>query len=408
MAATAFEIRTRADVIQALHEAAELEHGLLLQYLYAALSLKTTTDEAVTPAQAEVLRGWKRSMLAVAREEMAHLGTVCNLLTAVGGTPHFARPHFPVASRYFPTADPARPDAPPTFVEFSLDPLSERTIDRFIRFEAPEPELAAAVDLRYRTIGDLYTQLAEAIAGFDELELFVGPQAAQDEDEWGISLRLLVVRDALSARRAIDSIVVEGEGTKVGGPQSHFQRFVQIRDELRAAGPDFAPARPVVSNPATRLHFEAGATTMLTDPLARGVSDVLNQTYEAMLAMLALYYAFGGEPPELRDALRRTIASMMSAIVRPLAEVLTLLPAGEEAPGLNAGPTFELSAPPRVPSQPRLGWLLAAERLRDAAEAAGEVAAAKGAPPRLAFVAGNLRLAAGNVARYRKRLEAVR
>ena len=78
------EITSREELVDALTEAAELEHGLLCQYVFAAVSLKQTADEGITWPQAELVRGWKRTLLEVARQEMAHLGTVCNLLTAIG------------------------------------------------------------------------------------------------------------------------------------------------------------------------------------------------------------------------------------------------------------------------------------------------------------------------------------
>src|SRR3712207_7075976 len=52
-------------------------------------------SENVTWPQVELIRGWERHVLRVAREEMAHLGTVSNLLTAIGGAPQFRRPNFP-------------------------------------------------------------------------------------------------------------------------------------------------------------------------------------------------------------------------------------------------------------------------------------------------------------------------
>ena len=82
-------IDTREEMIFALNEAAEIEHGLMIQYLFAALTMKKDLRENATGTQQELIRKWE------AREEMAHLGTVCNLLSSVGGSPHFERPNFP-------------------------------------------------------------------------------------------------------------------------------------------------------------------------------------------------------------------------------------------------------------------------------------------------------------------------
>ena len=49
-------IDTREELIDALTEASELEHGLLVQYLFAAYSMKKRLDEALTPADQESVR----------------------------------------------------------------------------------------------------------------------------------------------------------------------------------------------------------------------------------------------------------------------------------------------------------------------------------------------------------------
>src|SRR5204863_2080786 len=62
-----------------LHAAAEVEHALLVQYLYAAYSLKKPGD-VTDPAQQAALSQWPRSLRGIAKEEMGHLLTVQNLL----------------------------------------------------------------------------------------------------------------------------------------------------------------------------------------------------------------------------------------------------------------------------------------------------------------------------------------
>jgi len=76
---------------------------LLLVHLFAAVSMKRRPGEGLTERQVELLRDWEGTLLDVARQEMAHLGTVCNLLIAVGAAPEFSRPNFPVANRYYPS-----------------------------------------------------------------------------------------------------------------------------------------------------------------------------------------------------------------------------------------------------------------------------------------------------------------
>jgi hypothetical protein len=58
-----------------------------------------------TERQVELIRGWEATILEVARQQMAHLGTVCTLLNAVGAAPEFTRPNIPVANCYYPVAE---------------------------------------------------------------------------------------------------------------------------------------------------------------------------------------------------------------------------------------------------------------------------------------------------------------
>ena len=128
-------IDTREGLINALHIASELEHGLMLQYLFAAFTIKKHQAEGLTPSQQEVARVWEGRVLSVAREEMAHLGTVFNLLTAIGGAPRLERPNFPQpAKSYYP-------------FPFTLTRYSDESLYRFIRFELPKGEKPPSLPL---------------------------------------------------------------------------------------------------------------------------------------------------------------------------------------------------------------------------------------------------------------------
>src|SRR5260221_8357430 len=90
-------VTTREELFFLLARASELEHGLACIYLFAAYSLKNDASEGgMTEAQAEMVRGWRQHLAAVAIEEMLHLAQVSNLLTAIGGAPNFKRTNFPM------------------------------------------------------------------------------------------------------------------------------------------------------------------------------------------------------------------------------------------------------------------------------------------------------------------------
>jgi hypothetical protein len=60
---------TRDAAVQLLRIAAEIEHALMVQYLYAAFTLGPNADPE-----------FKRNLVTIAKQEMGHLVTVQNLL----------------------------------------------------------------------------------------------------------------------------------------------------------------------------------------------------------------------------------------------------------------------------------------------------------------------------------------
>src|SRR5215212_6978069 len=110
-----------------MSEASEIEHMLMVEYLFAALSLKTDASEGLTEEQLEAVKRWEGLILEVATQEMLHLALWGNLLTAIGGAPHFDRPNFPQPLKYYP----------PGF-QLALLPFSEQSLGNFVFNERPE------------------------------------------------------------------------------------------------------------------------------------------------------------------------------------------------------------------------------------------------------------------------------
>ena len=87
-----------------LAEAAQLEHMIMCQYLFAEFSLKNGTSDGLTDEQAEAVTRWCETLSDIAVDEMLHLALVANLMTAIGAAPTFGRPNFPQRSwRRWPT-----------------------------------------------------------------------------------------------------------------------------------------------------------------------------------------------------------------------------------------------------------------------------------------------------------------
>ena len=75
-----FVIEHREALMYMLCQAAELEHGLMCQYLFAASSLKQRADEGLTPEELDAVTRWRRMITHVATQEMLHLALVQNVL----------------------------------------------------------------------------------------------------------------------------------------------------------------------------------------------------------------------------------------------------------------------------------------------------------------------------------------
>ena len=97
-----FVIEHREALIYMLCQAAELEHGIMCQYLFAAFSLKESEDEGLTPDELAAVTRWQRQILSVAAGEMLHLALVHNLLSAIGAAPHLSRPNLPAPAGHYP------------------------------------------------------------------------------------------------------------------------------------------------------------------------------------------------------------------------------------------------------------------------------------------------------------------
>ena len=66
----------REALVYTLGKAAELEHLVMLQYLFAAFSLKQDVREGVTPEQLVAIQRWRKTLLEISAQEMLHLALV--------------------------------------------------------------------------------------------------------------------------------------------------------------------------------------------------------------------------------------------------------------------------------------------------------------------------------------------
>jgi len=301
------EMTWRDYLVMLLHVAAELEHGLMIQYLYGAYSLG---GEGVPPADRAQVKEWQDALLSVAREEMGHLLTVQNLLCLIGGSVSVNRNEFPWDTPFFP-------------FPFKLEPLSKSSLAKYIFAEMPG-NFSHLEDLFVEAAGGKRSRsfIEQDVPFFKEtvkewveargkqpqaevymkiLHIFENPEFIPDSvfrsetypmqsswDDWGRSYapkpsppygpkpkvenskaNVIVERAATrtEALYALRQILGQGEASEIkhgnrpapvgeqapDGEMSHFQRFVKIFREFeqRNISASWNPVRDIPVNPTT-------------------------------------------------------------------------------------------------------------------------------------------------------------
>jgi hypothetical protein len=398
-------IEHREPLIYMLCAAAELEHALMCEYLFAAFTLKRSAEEGLNEEQLEAIERWRNTLLLVAKQEMLHLAINCNLVNSLGASPHLSRPNLPQPARHYPSG-----------VRLTLLPFGEQALRHFLYLERPEgmdfddADGLVAVDRavpvmreqeiaphlqEFATVGHLYRSIE---AGFRHLaekmgedNLFVGSAAGQvggDLFGWPQLRPITCVDDVV---QAIETIVEQGEGPRGDWRDAHFGRFVGVLDEylaMREANPGVEFARPVL--PALVRPPENGEPVdLITDPNSAAVADLGNVAYEVLLQLLYRLLSRIDENDEQMKILSQVAVGIMFDVIEPLSEILTTLPVGPEHPGRTAGPSFELFYQPDYLLPHRAAaWFIMAEHLTDAADLAERLGEHE---PRLAPVVEALR-----------------
>jgi hypothetical protein len=311
----------------ALRLGAETEHGLMVEYLYGALSMRDPESAAI--------------IVGIAIEEMGHLLTVQNLLLALGDDPYLGRQD----------EDPHDSDA----FRFRFRALDTRTLAAFVAAEAPDPgtlswrerdELeeirrhAAVPEATLHPVGKRYLELEMMFRNeFGDLALanrsYLARQADGTEDWAHAGLgRSPIVRAVASwddASAAVNAIAAQGEGLPHGGAPSHFARFREVYRRIKSAA-----GRP-------------GAHILLPIPLVRThertpASDFFNARYALALHTIDEILAMERGTPA-RRALIPTLLSEMAFVLSPLGAHIRDVAAGLDG-GRPQTPSGEARMPP--------------------------------------------------------------
>jgi hypothetical protein len=238
----------RAQALYLLRLVAEVEHALMVQYLFAAWSLGGPHVQGRD--HLESVRSWRKSILDIAREEMAHLATVENLVTLLGGAPSFAREDYPIPADLYP-------------FPLELEPLRKSALAKYVLAEMPSEailerhHLTEEIDkirkslkcekgIDVHRVGKLYDKLTRLFTlpsasskGPAQPEPFIANADIQATSapyqvrpgEWGLGYPDLLILPAATrgdALTAIKQISDQGEGTGLSKETSHFAKFLEI------------------------------------------------------------------------------------------------------------------------------------------------------------------------------------
>ncbi|MBA3747791.1 MAG: hypothetical protein H0W96_09935 [Solirubrobacterales bacterium] len=374
-----------------LESAAEVEHSLLVQYLYAGFSLKQP-DELSDSAQKRAVDFWMGTLRGIARQEMGHLMTAQNLLLSIGMPPNLEREDFPPRKDLYP-------------FKMHLEPLSQRSLAKYVAGESPagasgiDDILALANESAgapVNHVGVLYGLLAVVFSTKEEIErggsgseswdrmlrelaaaahqqappeawhltdaaIDPATEARQGDHGWERGNKVFLIPDRASALVAIRDIAEEGEGS-VEGAESHFSRLLAMfrgADEIMPfpAPGAFVPAHPLPTDPRA---------DHIAEPRTKRWAQLADAYYAILLGAIEQHLRISDDDD--RRMLRNWAITDMHTL-QALSRRLTKLPNGA---GVAALP-FTLPTRLSLPGDEAARWQVLLARLTASIEAIEEL-----------------------------------
>jgi hypothetical protein len=374
-----------------LKAAAEIEHGLLVQYLYAKYSLN---PPPVPP-------NWSSTLKGIALQEMDHLATVQNMLLVLeidGFEPYFDRANFPIPENqeaFYP-------------YPFRLEPFTGDSLSKYVSVESPLPKSIQDPALRieletvikraeavtgmktFGHVGNLYAYLYwlflpdDNYAGpwpsfpadwfrshrpnyhiratdfvvdgarldqlqihFDEVSANDGNAPSYPHNDNGSHRWVFAVKNADDALRAIAQIAIQGEGTEMA-MDSHFLAFLAVYRQLEMFTPPSGGSvhRMVPTDPHLRPDPDT-PVGLIANKVTRLWAELCNTRYLMLLQELPLILSIdrlnsgGTANPDRATLLGVAVQTEMRSAIPYFSAKLTILPL-DTNPAEFAGPPFEL------------------------------------------------------------------
>jgi hypothetical protein len=365
--------------------AAQIEHSLMVQYLYAGYSLG---GPQVPEVRRDSVAAWRQIILGIAKEEMGHLVTVQNALRFLGAPLSLDREDYPWDSQLAP-------------YPFVLEPLSRASLAKYIIAESPETwppdvtpgERKEIEDLasgyggsQINRVGKLYSTLIDIVSNPKYLSnTMFHPQTYPSQaswDEWGrgygkgargssiagttstpdiLVLPMASRTDAVNALKMVaEQGEAPGEAAAKDAEHSHFRRFLTVFRAFPANGA-WNPVLPMPKNPVAGDTTSVAGQTPITDPQAILWANIFNLRYRMLLSYLGHTYSAPRVPAQSRVENRRgvIINRMFGEMynLRAIASILTHLPIASGAPE-RCGPTFQMPYTLQLPDDEAAYWNL--------------------------------------------------
>ena len=259
------------ELIRLLKEGAEIEHDLMIQYLYGALSLRPAYEELVgapTPNST--------SLMGIIVEEMRHLASVNRLLVELEARPVLTRQDFPYETDAYP-------------FPFELAPLGEESLAKFTYCEADKTRIKRA-----RSVVDDSFLL-------DKLKGTLGPSLTPNH----VGSLYDAIMETLTQVKKVGGVKLdydawyEGLGNiKADGEFRHFKFFQSLYEAehpllKQVSGVWDLPAtderHPCHAVPVNPTAYE-GRPNTIKDPDLRALAWLGNLNYWCQLLLLDLGY----------------------------------------------------------------------------------------------------------------------
>ncbi|GAB3765447.1 hypothetical protein GCM10028796_22740 [Ramlibacter monticola] len=261
------------ELIRLLRQATEIEHALMVQYLYGAFSVKPHYAGIVGSGLPN-----SNDLLGVSAMEMQHLRDVNGLLIALGAAPSLERQGFPFEPEVYP-------------FEFNLEPLTEASVAKYVYCEAAagslDRERANEADRRFLAkldralgttarpnhVGSLYDAIIHTLREY----IATAPETEARLTPWIGKLEMI----------------------KLEGEDGHFQFFRRVfmathdgfkgRDDawICARNDPAYPSYPLPVNPTAFI----GEQNLIRNPEALGLAWLADLHYWLILLLAEASYS---------------------------------------------------------------------------------------------------------------------